>query len=68
VFDGAGRMALKIRQYCSGKDDYAPLVSSGSEAFIKYTYVDTDVDVNFEIKITSVICNLFDIKIIKYDY
>uniref|UniRef100_A0A2H8TEF1 Cubilin n=1 Tax=Melanaphis sacchari TaxID=742174 RepID=A0A2H8TEF1_9HEMI len=53
-FDGAGRMALKIRQYCAGKVDYAPLLSSGSEAFIKYSYIDSDVDVNFEIKITSV--------------
>ncbi|XP_022177373.1 cubilin-like [Myzus persicae] len=53
-FDGPGRKALKIRQYCSGNAEYAPLLSSGSEAFIQYVYIDTDVDVNFEIKITPV--------------
>ncbi|KAL4149890.1 hypothetical protein QTP88_003741 [Uroleucon formosanum] len=54
-FDGPGRKALKIRQYCSGNVDYAPLLSTGSEAFIRYSYIDTDIDVNFEIKITPVI-------------
>ncbi|KAL5234243.1 hypothetical protein ACI65C_001653 [Semiaphis heraclei] len=53
-FDGPGRTALKIRQYCSGNADYAPLLSSGSEAFIKYSNIDSDVDVNFEIKLKPV--------------
>lgn len=56
-FDGPGRLASQIRQYCSGNMDYPPVRSSGNEAYILYSFFNVDVNVTFEIKITSVICN-----------
>lgn len=52
-------MATNIRQYCLGSADHPPLVSSGSVAYILYAVFDTDVDVNFEIKITPAICKYY---------
>lgn len=51
-------MASKIRRYCLGSTDLPPIVSSGNEAYIQYAVFDSDVDVNFEIKITPAICNI----------
>lgn len=56
-FDGPGRMATVTRRYCTGVD-YPPLISSGSEAFLRYMAFDADIDVDFEIKISSTTCNL----------
>lgn len=52
---------MKIRQYCPGNVDYAPLLSSGNKAFIRYSSIASDVHTNFEIKITSVTCKLANI-------
>ncbi|CAI6368736.1 unnamed protein product [Macrosiphum euphorbiae] len=54
IYDGPGRSALKIRQFCPGNVDYPSILSSGSEAFIRYSSIASDVDTRFEIKITSV--------------
>lgn len=42
------------------------MLSSGSEAYLQYTVIDTEVDVNFEIKITPVTCNLSNVWKIKF--
>lgn len=52
---------MKIRQYCPGNVDYAPLLTSGNKAFIRYSSIASDVDTHFEIKITSVSCKLANI-------
>jgi len=61
MYDGPGRSALKIRQYCPGNVDYPSILSSGSEAFIRYSSIVSGVDTRFEIKITSVACKLSNI-------
>ncbi|XP_029345463.1 cubilin isoform X3 [Acyrthosiphon pisum] len=54
IYDGPGRSALKIRQFCPGNVEYPSILSSGNEAFIRYSSIESDVDTRFEIKITSV--------------
>jgi hypothetical protein len=51
-------MAFEIYQYCMGKISTPSFTSSGNEAFINFLTYNLDVDVDFEMKITSVICNL----------
>ncbi|VVC39263.1 EGF-like, conserved site,EGF-like calcium-binding domain,CUB domain,EGF domain,EGF-like calcium- [Cinara cedri] len=52
-FDGPGRTAQIIRQLCPENNNNPPLVSSTSEAFLRYQIFDIDLDVHFEINITS---------------
>lgn len=51
-------MSSIIHQHCPGNNNGPSLLSSGNEAFIRYQVFDTDLDVHFEIHITSTICNL----------
>lgn len=37
---------------------YYPIMSSGSEAYIRYRLYNSDINVNFKIEITPAICNL----------
>lgn len=55
-FNGPGHLASQIQKYCSGNVNNLPVRSSENEAYVLYKYFNMDVDVTFELKISSVIC------------
>lgn len=50
-------MAQQIHKFYPGNNSYPSFVSSGSGAYIRYQVFDANIDVNFEINITTTICN-----------
>ncbi|XP_050435751.1 cubilin [Adelges cooleyi] len=52
--DGPGRASASIHKYCAGEADVGPLISAGSEAYIRMQVFSDDVGVDFELKIKPV--------------